>query len=241
MGIAGPKIKDNLRSMEPEEFEHFVAELWEQDGWDTNVTQQSKDAGVDIIATRDSPVAQKAAIQVKRYAKSNRVGSADVQQYSALKRQEDADFVAVVTSSSFTKSAHERAEELNVRLVDSEDLTEKIHEEDATGLVSTHTTEDRGEVASPSEFSHDVVSRLRLSRGLPYLLLLSLTIALHWLALFEAVPAFESLLWVSWFAIPAAAWIHASAVPEVNLSRDEIGAMVLLPMFFGPVYLYKKF
>ena len=241
MGIAGPKIKDDLRSMKPKEFEHFIANLWEQDGWETDVTQQSKDSGIDIIATRDSPVSQKAAIQVKRYGESNRVGSTDVQQYSALERQEGADFVAIVTSSSFTPSAHERAEELNVRLVDSDDLVEKIRENDGTALLNHHTTKDQGEVASPSELRDDVVNRLQLSRGLPYLILLSLAIVVHWLAIFEATPFFESLFWISWSAVPVAAWIHASAVPEVNLSRREIGVIFMLPMLFGPVYLYKKF
>lgn len=78
--------KDQLQKIDPSEFEHFVASLWEESGWSTTVTQQGQDAGVDILATRSDPVSQRVVIQVKRYQNNNRVSSAEVQQYAALKK-----------------------------------------------------------------------------------------------------------------------------------------------------------
>lgn len=65
--------KDQLQKIDPPEFENFVASLWEESGWRTTVTQQSQDAGVDILAERSDPVSQKVVIQVKRYQNNNRV------------------------------------------------------------------------------------------------------------------------------------------------------------------------
>lgn len=38
------------------EFEHFVAALWELQHWQTLVTDQSRDGGVDVVATKSYPV-----------------------------------------------------------------------------------------------------------------------------------------------------------------------------------------
>ncbi|QIB74285.1 restriction endonuclease [Halogeometricum borinquense] len=110
--------KQRIQGMDNEEFEHFVADLYERMGWDCTVTDYAQDQGIDIIATKSVPYSQKKLIQAKRYSDSNPVSGPDVQQYASLKQQEqDVDSVIIVTTGRFTQSAIDLAENLNVKLV----------------------------------------------------------------------------------------------------------------------------
>jgi HJR/Mrr/RecB family endonuclease len=117
--------------MDEYEFEHLVAELWNEIGWRTSVTTASVDRGIDVIAEQDSPVPQKQIIQAKRYSSDNPVSSSEVQQYAGLYAQEDdVDAVIVVTTGRFTSNASEVAVDSNVKLVDGDDLCKLIRELD---------------------------------------------------------------------------------------------------------------
>lgn len=121
-------LKNRLQRMDNYDFEHFVADLWEIQGWDTEVEQQSGDAEVDVRATRATPYPQKQLIQAKRYQSSTTVGGPDIQQYASLRSQEEGvDAVVIVTTSSFTRSAKERARDLNVKLVDGDKLVSMVN------------------------------------------------------------------------------------------------------------------
>ena len=50
--------------MTPEDFEHYVAEIYENKGYKVKVTPYSNDWGIDVIATQGD---EKIAIQVKKY------------------------------------------------------------------------------------------------------------------------------------------------------------------------------
>lgn len=114
---------DEIGTLDPYEFESFVADVWEAQGWDTEVMQASGDAGIDVIARRDTPVRETHVIQAKYYSEGNKVGGPEIQQYAALKQQvPEADAVIVVTTSSFTRAAKQRAEELNVKLINGPEL-----------------------------------------------------------------------------------------------------------------------
>lgn len=132
-------LKNALQRMDNYDFEHFVADLWEQQGWNTEVEQQSSDAGIDVRATKTTPYPQKQLIQAKRYGSSTKVGGPDIQQYASLRHQEEGvDSVVVVTSSSYTRSAKSRASDLNVKLVDGDDLVSMIHDLDAHHVVDRY-------------------------------------------------------------------------------------------------------
>jgi len=132
--------RDRLRNIDPYEFEEFVADLWEVQGWDAEVTQASNDMGVDVVATKhDGIVDQKLAIQVKRYSEGNKIGRDDVQQYHSMKVQDaSADAAVIVTTSSFTSPAEDWAAEHNIKLVDVEDIIETLESNDAMGLLEEY-------------------------------------------------------------------------------------------------------
>jgi hypothetical protein len=122
--------------MDDYEFEKFVADLWSRMDWDTEVTQASADAGIDVVAEKDSPYQQKKVIQAKRYSDSTTVGSKEIQRYNSLRHQVDgADSVVVVTTSRFTGPAEARASDLNVKLADGERLVVMIDDLNAGDLV----------------------------------------------------------------------------------------------------------
>ena len=139
----GQALKRRLQSMDDWDFEHLVADLWELQGWSTEVEQQSTDAGVDVRATKSSPYEQKLLIQAKRYSDENTLGGPDVQQYASLKQQEvDADQAVVVTTGRFTSAAEARAEDLNVKLIDGADLVNLIDDLDAYDIVDDYIDDE---------------------------------------------------------------------------------------------------
>lgn len=128
MADGEPGNIDELLKLDPAEFEHLVADIWERRGWHTQVTKQSGDKGVDVIARRYEPIEETHVIQAKRYdPNSSKVEPSDVREYRSLIELEDADAVTIVTTSSFTKSARELAEALDVNLIGGEQLEALIN------------------------------------------------------------------------------------------------------------------
>ncbi|WP_158413996.1 restriction endonuclease [Halorubrum sp. CGM4_25_10-8A] len=120
-----PRIRSALQQIDSAKLEELVAAVWSQMGWSTRVSQQGRDQGIDIVATKSDLIEQKAIIQAKRYSDSNKVGRPDIQQYSSLKTEyPDVDSIIVVTSSSFTSEAKQLAEQLGVKIVNGSELAE---------------------------------------------------------------------------------------------------------------------
>jgi restriction endonuclease Mrr len=129
--LSKPHTLSTLREIDPYEFEELVAKIWRKQGWDAQVTSGSTDRGVDVVATKeDAFETRRHLIQVKRHGENTRVGSEDIQRYAGLyaRRDEEPDAVFVVTSNRFTKEAKEVAKNRDVRLVDCDDLYQRLTE-----------------------------------------------------------------------------------------------------------------
>jgi len=93
-----------LRQVEPDGFEHLVTDLWEQMWYQTKVTQQSQDKGIDVRATH--PLGETVLIQAKQYGSNSVVGGREIREYAALYAQENSiNEVWVVRTSGFTSQA----------------------------------------------------------------------------------------------------------------------------------------
>ncbi len=124
-----PTVLFHMRQMDEYEFEHLVAKIWEEEGWNTQVTSGSGDRGIDVKATKSDPLSRKALIQAKRYGQDNKVGSPEIQKYASLYIQEkNVDTVVVVTTSSFSSQAKQVADSTNVELINGESLATKFIE-----------------------------------------------------------------------------------------------------------------
>lgn len=128
-----------LQAIDRYEFESFVADLFEIAGWDTEVTQEAKDGGIDVIAQQFGFVEKKALVQAKRPDPGNKVDYDDVTKYYRLKyEEEDTDLVVVATTAAFTGPAYEYARENNMKLMDGATLAGFVVAREAYDVLDTY-------------------------------------------------------------------------------------------------------
>ncbi len=96
-----------MHSLSPRKFEELVAAVFRQSGFDVELTPETRDGGVDIIAVRhDSLVGNEMhLIECKRYLPHNTVGIGVVQRLLGVVEQHRATKGVVMTTSSFSKDA----------------------------------------------------------------------------------------------------------------------------------------
>lgn len=128
-----------LQAIDGYDFENFVADLFEEDGWETRVTQDSQDGGIDVIAEQSAPFQQRAVIQAKRHSSDNKVGRPDVQQYGSLLREDyHRDMAVIVTTSAFTRGAYEYGRDYNVKLMDGAAVAGLMIAKDRANLLDEY-------------------------------------------------------------------------------------------------------
>lgn len=137
-GVPASSIRHILQQVDGHEFEHFIADLWSRRGWNTDVTSQSGDKGIDVIATQAFPYPKKVLIQTKRYRETNSVSGPELQKYASLKQRENVDEVVIITTSGFTDQAEVIADDFNIKLIDGETLQRLVREMAAEDLVATY-------------------------------------------------------------------------------------------------------
>lgn len=109
---------EKVDEMDGFEFERFCAFVLKHNGYrHVNVTQESGDQGVDIIATKNK---KKYGIQCKRY--NGFVGNHAVQEVWSGRDYYDLDEAVVLSNSEFSDSAQELAAELGVVLINRDGL-----------------------------------------------------------------------------------------------------------------------
>lgn len=105
------------------EFEKFIAFLFSKMGYKTEITKQTNDQGLDVIAFKNG---ERIGIQAKCY--SNTVGNSSVQEAVAGKNYYNCDKVLVITNNFFTSSAIKLATTNQVILWNRDILKEKLKE-----------------------------------------------------------------------------------------------------------------
>ena len=129
MNLSRGKLLSRLQNMNGHRFEELVADIWEQRGWEANVTDSSGDDGIDIIVEKNSPFNpnQKHIIQAKCYSDTS-VGGPDLRDFGGSMDLADADAGVFVTTSSFSSQAEDTADRLtaNLNLVNGEQLCDII-------------------------------------------------------------------------------------------------------------------
>lgn len=108
---------ENLLETEPQGFEVLLSELFSSMGYRAELTQYSRDRGIDILISIEKfGLSHTWIVQAKRY--SAPVGVKEVREYSSLRDRDRVDGVIIVTTSSFTKEGMQEAAEHNVKLID---------------------------------------------------------------------------------------------------------------------------
>ncbi|OJE37261.1 hypothetical protein BAQ44_16700 [Bacillus mobilis] len=109
--------------MDGYQFEEFVAQLFQEMGYKTEVTSSSGDYGIDVIAKRKGLTM---GIQAKRY--SDKVPNKAVQEVIAGIAFYNLDQGLVITNNYYTKPAQNQAKGTNVLLWDRDMLLQKLRE-----------------------------------------------------------------------------------------------------------------
>lgn len=115
----------NLASMDWEDFEHLIRELFEKEfstsGGEVKVTQASRDGGVDAVAFDPDPIrGGKIVIQAKRY--TNTVGVSAVRDLYGTLMNEGANKGILVTTSDYGPDAYEFAKGKPISLLTGANL-----------------------------------------------------------------------------------------------------------------------
>jgi hypothetical protein len=121
--------------MTPEEYEHLVAQVLRDEGWDARVTPHQRDFGVDIIAER---AGVRLGVQVKMFGNSNRpvAGTMVMQLYGAA-AYADCDTAMIVTDGRILADAGEIAKKLGIEIrvvpasAPSADIPDGLEQHDA--------------------------------------------------------------------------------------------------------------
>lgn len=115
--VRQPAFQAFSEDMTPAEFEVFCAEELRLAGWNSRVTMQSRDQGVDVVAEKGSV---RIVLQCKLYARP--VGNKAVQEAAAARAFEQANYGAVVSNNSYTSAAQQLASSNKVLLLHYRDL-----------------------------------------------------------------------------------------------------------------------
>ncbi len=123
-----PKLKaikidldNNFQNISPSDFERLIANLFTAMGYETKVTKQTRDFGIDVIAKKQGKTI---AIQCKKYREGNPVGNRDIQRILGAMQLKSvkATHSILITTSHFTVQAEEQAKECAVELWNKEIL-----------------------------------------------------------------------------------------------------------------------
>lgn len=115
----------NLASMEWQDFENLVREIFEKEfsknGGEVKITQASRDGGVDAIAFDPDPIkGGKIVIQAKRY--TNVVGLSSVRDLYGTLMSEGAMKGILVTTSNYGNDAYQFVKDKPITLLDGSNL-----------------------------------------------------------------------------------------------------------------------
>ncbi|OKL36609.1 restriction endonuclease [Domibacillus mangrovi] len=123
-----------IDNMSGGDFEHYLSVLFEDIGYEVELTPASGDYGADLLLKKDHNYI---AVQAKRYSKT--VGIASVQQVFSAKTYYSANEAWVVTNNTFTKNACDLAKKSGVKLVDREHLIRFMTESKIDTFAPTYT------------------------------------------------------------------------------------------------------
>ncbi|MCB1894406.1 MAG: restriction endonuclease [Rhodocyclaceae bacterium] len=121
------KHPELLFSLHPRRFEELVASIFKTNGFDVELTPESRDGGVDVFAVRKDGISGGLLhlIECKRYEPSNKVGIGVVQRLLGVVDHHRATKGLVITTSTFSSDAISFASQSKYRLGlnDYSDLT----------------------------------------------------------------------------------------------------------------------
>jgi hypothetical protein len=120
LALAMDLLRSNkpLYAMDWRAFEELIGALLEKEGWRVDVTQPTRDGGVDVVAIKhDVEIGSIQSVwQAKKYGPRNKVQLKEVRELSAIRDYKKATKAVIVTTSHLTKDALEWVRQDRYRL-----------------------------------------------------------------------------------------------------------------------------
>lgn len=132
--------------MTPEEYEKYVASLYQARGYKTIVTPLSGDWGIDVIATKGT---EKIAIQAKMYGHTHRkVNRSNIMELYGAMAFQDCTKAVLATDGELLDDAKIVAEKLNIEILQTRtnntdtSMKGNLYKEEKTKLFNSYPTFD---------------------------------------------------------------------------------------------------
>lgn len=121
-------LKNRLDYMSPRDFEFFVERYFQDLGFETTVTNQTRDGGFDIICKLTHPFLFVMLVECKKWSEDNKVDVSVVRNIYGVHTSEKANKSVIVTTSRFTKDAIDfaRKQKTLIELIDIDDLIKRL-------------------------------------------------------------------------------------------------------------------
>ena len=113
----------DMREMQPYDFEKYVAWIFEKMGYHAQVTQASGDHGLDVILKKDGKLY---GVQCKRYAEGNNIGEPELRDFYGTLTASHMLAGFFVTTSDFTPPAYAWIKGKPITLINGERLIEMV-------------------------------------------------------------------------------------------------------------------
>ena len=136
------KVKEYLSTMCPYKFEHLVGEVLKKCvcAYSVETTPRSRDNGIDGYLYFDPLGLNSAIFQVKRYNNKN-IERSDLDAFATRFRHSGSNNAIFITLSSYSKGAISCAEISGIRLIDGDELIQRMAET-GVGLRQAHVVYD---------------------------------------------------------------------------------------------------
>jgi len=101
------KHSEALLTLDPRQFEEFIAEIWHRFGYQVELTKRTRDGGFDVAAVGGSRATTRFLIECKRWDPEHKIGVSVVRELYAVKLHESATKAILATTSYLTSEADE--------------------------------------------------------------------------------------------------------------------------------------
>lgn len=133
---------DQLQRLAPEEFDRLVADLWERQGWETEVRLEPGENDVGIEAWKDEPGDLTQIIQTPGQRSDTQISESRIRKFDRLGNEMGADRVLIVTTQQFTEEAKALTDDRDLKTINGEELAGLIDALNAHDLIEKYLPPD---------------------------------------------------------------------------------------------------
>jgi len=125
--ITNTEVRSKLRKLDDEAFTQLVADLWGAQGWSTTVFSATNQVVYDIVAMRNTPAKQRLLLWTEHRPGDEQLGPRAIERCATARdSSQGAESATLVTNALLRTAAKQRAEGLDVTVIDGQDLVELL-------------------------------------------------------------------------------------------------------------------